>query len=301
MSRADPDHEGDDEEGTSRRTATWASGTIFTDHMFVADFQEEKGWYDPRVEPYGPLSLDPATAVLHYAQAHLRRAQGVPRRRRQDAALPAPEARRAAESHSAQRMCIPPARPRPGAPVHRGRPWSASTGIGCRPTVGTSLYVRPTDHRQRGVPRRAAGQVVPLLRDPLAGRAPTTRRGMAPVKIRVDGQVRAGGGRRPRRGQDRGQLRGEPVRGRGGQARGLHAGAVAGRRAPQVHRRGRHHEHHGADRRRGDHARPWAAPSCPASPATPRWRCCAAGACGCPSGRSRSTRSWPPPTSGHPR
>jgi len=43
-------------------------GTVFTDHMFVTDFQEEKGWYDPRVEPYGPLSLDPATAVLHYAQ-----------------------------------------------------------------------------------------------------------------------------------------------------------------------------------------------------------------------------------------
>src|SRR5881409_4112266 len=44
-------------------------GTVFTDHMFVADFQEEKGWYDPRIEPYGPLALDPAAAVLHYAQA----------------------------------------------------------------------------------------------------------------------------------------------------------------------------------------------------------------------------------------
>src|SRR6266481_5836356 len=43
-------------------------GTVFTDHMFVADFQQEKGWYDPRVVPYGPLSLDPAAAVLHYAQ-----------------------------------------------------------------------------------------------------------------------------------------------------------------------------------------------------------------------------------------
>jgi len=46
-----------------------AFGTVFTDHMFVADFEEEKGWYDPRVEPYGPLPLDPATAVLHYGQA----------------------------------------------------------------------------------------------------------------------------------------------------------------------------------------------------------------------------------------
>src|SRR5213594_3052586 len=43
-------------------------GTVFTDHMFVMDFQEEKGWYDPRIEPYGPFSLDPATAILHYAQ-----------------------------------------------------------------------------------------------------------------------------------------------------------------------------------------------------------------------------------------
>src|SRR5438046_4198304 len=40
-----------------------AFGNVFTDHMFVADFQEEKGWYDPRVEPYAPFALDPATAV----------------------------------------------------------------------------------------------------------------------------------------------------------------------------------------------------------------------------------------------
>ena len=40
-------------------------GQIFTDHMFLADFQEEKGWYDPRAEPYGPIPLDPAAAVLH--------------------------------------------------------------------------------------------------------------------------------------------------------------------------------------------------------------------------------------------
>ena len=44
-------------------------GSVFTDHMFLAEFQEEKGWYDPRIEPYGPLSLDPDTAVLHSAQA----------------------------------------------------------------------------------------------------------------------------------------------------------------------------------------------------------------------------------------
>lgn len=43
-------------------------GRIFTDHMASIRWAEGKGWYDARVEPYGPLSLDPATAVLHYAQ-----------------------------------------------------------------------------------------------------------------------------------------------------------------------------------------------------------------------------------------
>jgi branched-chain amino acid aminotransferase len=46
-----------------------AFGTVFTDHMFVMDYDEGQGWHDARIVPYGPLSLDPATAVLHYAQA----------------------------------------------------------------------------------------------------------------------------------------------------------------------------------------------------------------------------------------
>ncbi|MBP3493943.1 MAG: branched-chain amino acid aminotransferase [Oscillospiraceae bacterium] len=41
---------------------------IFTDHMFVMDYAEGKGWHDARVVPYAPFALDPATAVLHYAQ-----------------------------------------------------------------------------------------------------------------------------------------------------------------------------------------------------------------------------------------
>ncbi|WP_028472150.1 branched-chain amino acid aminotransferase [Nocardioides alkalitolerans] len=43
-------------------------GTHFTDHMFTVEWTPEKGWYDARITPYGPLTLDPATAVLHYAQ-----------------------------------------------------------------------------------------------------------------------------------------------------------------------------------------------------------------------------------------
>lgn len=44
-------------------------GTYFTDHMFNMDYNPEKGWHNPRIEPYGPMQMDPATMVLHYGQA----------------------------------------------------------------------------------------------------------------------------------------------------------------------------------------------------------------------------------------
>ncbi|MHC1685149.1 MAG: branched-chain amino acid aminotransferase [Clostridiaceae bacterium] len=44
-------------------------GNYFTDHMFILDYTEGKGWHDPRIVPYGPLELDPSTMVLHYGQA----------------------------------------------------------------------------------------------------------------------------------------------------------------------------------------------------------------------------------------
>ncbi len=40
----------------------------FTDHMFFMEYDEEQGWHDARIMPYGPLSLDPAATTLHYAQ-----------------------------------------------------------------------------------------------------------------------------------------------------------------------------------------------------------------------------------------
>ncbi|MFZ2501788.1 MAG: branched-chain amino acid aminotransferase [Nocardioides sp.] len=43
-------------------------GVHFTDHMFTAEWTPAAGWHDARITPYGPLTLDPATAVLHYAQ-----------------------------------------------------------------------------------------------------------------------------------------------------------------------------------------------------------------------------------------
>lgn len=43
-------------------------GIHFTDHMVTVEWTPDRGWHDARVTPYGPLTLDPATAVLHYAQ-----------------------------------------------------------------------------------------------------------------------------------------------------------------------------------------------------------------------------------------
>ncbi|MGO4106008.1 branched-chain amino acid aminotransferase [Leifsonia sp. YAF41] len=43
-------------------------GKHFSDHMVTIDWSIGEGWHDARVTPYGPLQIDPASAVLHYAQ-----------------------------------------------------------------------------------------------------------------------------------------------------------------------------------------------------------------------------------------
>ena len=56
---------------TAERTARLVDpgfGRVFTDHMVTIRYSDTKGWYDAKVGPRAPLTLDPATAVLHYAQ-----------------------------------------------------------------------------------------------------------------------------------------------------------------------------------------------------------------------------------------
>ena len=43
-------------------------GHIFTDHMFVMDYDAGQGWHDARIVPYGPIELMPSAMVLHYGQ-----------------------------------------------------------------------------------------------------------------------------------------------------------------------------------------------------------------------------------------
>jgi len=44
-------------------------GKTFTDYMFTMEYTLKDGWKDPKIEPYHPLALDPATMMFHYSQA----------------------------------------------------------------------------------------------------------------------------------------------------------------------------------------------------------------------------------------
>ncbi len=48
--------------------ANLSFGDIFTDHMFIVDYEEGRGWYDARIVPYGNFSIDPAAMAIHYGQ-----------------------------------------------------------------------------------------------------------------------------------------------------------------------------------------------------------------------------------------
>ncbi len=43
-------------------------GAFFTDHMMLMNYTEDKGWHDPRIVPFGPIPMSPASSCLHYAQ-----------------------------------------------------------------------------------------------------------------------------------------------------------------------------------------------------------------------------------------
>ena len=163
-------------------------GTVFTDHMFLMDYREGKGWYDPRIEPYGPFSLDPAAAVLHYAQSVF---DGLKAFRGRDGTvrLFRPQKHIERMNNSAKRMCIPPLDPELAlrslvAVVGLDRDWVPSS-------VGHSLYVRPTviaNEPFLGV-RPAHAYLYFVILSPVGAYYPE---GMNPVRILVvDKYVRA--------------------------------------------------------------------------------------------------------------
>lgn len=116
-------------------------GTYFTDHMFSMDFNPEKGWHNARIEPYGPLSLSPATMVLHYGQAIF---EGLKAYKRKDGNIQLfrPRDNFKRMNQSAERLCIPQLDEEFVMKallklVDLDRSWVPSE-------PGTSLYIRPT-------------------------------------------------------------------------------------------------------------------------------------------------------------
>jgi branched-chain amino acid aminotransferase len=115
-------------------------GSVFTDHMFLIEYDEGRGWHDARIEPYAPIPLDPAAAVFHYAQEMF---EGLKTYKAQDGGLklfrPDMNARRTTRTN--ERLCIPA--------IDEGFYVDAiKTLIGVdRDWVpdyeGTSLYIRP--------------------------------------------------------------------------------------------------------------------------------------------------------------
>ena len=115
-------------------------GTHFSDHMVAIDWSEERGWHSATVGPRQPISLDPAAAVLHYAQEIF---EGLKAYRQQDGgvALFRPEANAARFNRSAARLAMP-ALPEPTfieairQLVTADRDWFPGVD-------GGSLYLRP--------------------------------------------------------------------------------------------------------------------------------------------------------------
>jgi branched-chain amino acid aminotransferase len=81
-------------------------GKFFTDHMLSITWTVDDGWHDARVEPYGPIPMDPATSVLHYAQEIF---EGMKAYRHADGSVWTfrPEANAERFNRSAKRLALP--------------------------------------------------------------------------------------------------------------------------------------------------------------------------------------------------
>ena len=115
-------------------------GHIFTDHMFMMNYTEGKGWHDARIVPYGNISLDPSAMVFHYGQEMF---EGLKAYRGENDKIylfrPDMNAKRANASN--ERLCIPEIPEEMfveavKAVVDIDRDWVPSD-------EGTSLYIRP--------------------------------------------------------------------------------------------------------------------------------------------------------------
>ena len=116
-------------------------GRIFTDHMFIMDYELGIGWHNARIVPYGDFPMDPAAMVLHYGQAIF---EGCKCYRREDGGLQLfrPQDNLARMTRSAQRMCMPALDEETALEGMKQLIRIDADWVPHRD--GTSLYIRPT-------------------------------------------------------------------------------------------------------------------------------------------------------------
>src|SRR5687768_17178983 len=81
-------------------------GKYFSDYMFAMDYHSDLGWFDPRITPYEPLTLDPSAMVFHYGQAIF---EGMKAYKTKDGSIQLfrPEKNMKRFNDSCDRLCIP--------------------------------------------------------------------------------------------------------------------------------------------------------------------------------------------------
>ena len=163
-------------------------GNYYTDHMFLINYDEGKGWHDPRIVPYGPIELDPAAMCLHYGQEVF---EGLKAYRTEDGRilLFRPDRNMARLNSSNERLCIPAI---DEAFAVEAIKKLVSVDQDWIPTAeGTSLYIRPfifATEAQVGV-HPAQELLFAIILSPVGAYYPE---GLNPVKIYVeDKYVRA--------------------------------------------------------------------------------------------------------------
>ena len=157
-------------------------GDIFTDHIFLMDYEKGKEWFNPRIEPYGNLSIDPAAMSIHYGQEIF---EGLKSYFGKDNGLYLFRARDNFKrlNRSATRLCMPEvdidlAMEGMKKLILLDREWMPRSH-------GTSLYIRPTmlaTERHLGV-RPANNYLFFIILSPVGA---YYKGGLNPVKIYVE-------------------------------------------------------------------------------------------------------------------
>ncbi|MDA8137793.1 MAG: branched-chain amino acid aminotransferase [Desulfobacteraceae bacterium] len=116
-------------------------GTIFTDHMFNMDYSVEKGWHNPRIEPYAPFVVAPSVMVFHYGQGIFEGLKAY-RTGKGQIQLFRPKENFKRFNYSARKLCIPPIDE--AFALHALKELVKIERDWVPDAPGTSLYIRPT-------------------------------------------------------------------------------------------------------------------------------------------------------------